>query len=1464
MVHAYGFVVMDAKGYLMSYNPRTHAKKSVTNFPVAADGASYQQVVETDMHRRKLPRRSNGSACSDWHWETDGQHRFTKLPGGITDKTMRALGEKIGKTRWHVERDRRYDAVWAQHRAQLDKHQTFRNFEYQREDEDGKPVVLCISGEPVVDYNGKFTGYRGIAIDITAHKQAEAELRVSEARFRTVVTALAEGVVLYDIDGCIANCNASAEGILGKSLAEMRGLSSVASDWEVLREDGSVMPEDEQPAVVARLTGSAQFNRIVCYRRPDLSILWTRTNVQPLFEGPSRMLTGFASSFTDITQSKRAEMEIVRLNVELENRVSRRTAQLELANKELEAFSYSVAHDLRSPLITIDGYCALLEKELTPEASERVRGFLTRIRKGVQRMGELTDGLLSLANLSRTNLRWGSVDMSAEVTKVIRQLSEGEPSRVLLATVEPDMVAHGDASLLREVLENLLANAWKFSSKKPQTRISVGSEIGADLQVTYFVQDNGAGFDMAYADKLFGAFERLHSPEEFAGSGIGLATVNRIITRHGGKIWAHSIVGEGSTFYFTLGVEETHLPEINANLTSMPLGIGPKVSLANGDHDSTLTDHQFTNAFEHSAIGMALVDLESRPIRVNASLCQMLGYSKAEMLSSGVRNINHPDDIEWDILQRNRALAGEIENYQWEKRCIHKAGHIVWGNLTCSLVRDTDRKPLLFILQIQDMTERKAAEQALLEREERFRALTELSSDWFWEQDVNFRFVEVIGEAADTVKFARQDVTGMARWELDHTTMEESVWLAHKAQLERHEVFRDFEITLLDSNGELRYESISGVPIFDAMGCFTGYRGTGRDITEIRQISDALRVSESQLRQITDAVPALIAYVDANQCYGFHNRAYEEAFGLSKDEIDGKTVQDVMGDELYEKVRLRVSEVLSGYPVVYERTQQNARGENRDYVVQYFPRYGDGNEEDDVIGFYSLANDVTELKRIDRMKSEFVSTVSHELRTPLTSIRGSLGLISGGAAGPLPDAMKNLVAIAKNNCERLIRLINDMLDIDKIESGKMRLELQEIELKPLLIQALEANEGFAGTKSVSLRLDCSDEPISVNVDSDRLMQVMTNLLSNAINYSPAGGVVEVHLLRAGAGVRVEIKDKGPGIPEEFHHRIFQKFSQADSSDTRQKEGTGLGLNISRAIVACFGGSIGFNTEAGVGTTFFFELPECRGLCAPVVRSERRVSGRPAVLVCEDDHDIARLIGMMLDKGGFDTDTAYSAEQALELLETSSYAAMTVDLNLPDRDGAALIDRLRSQPSTADMPIIVVSAMVEEGRLQLSHNPLTVSDWLEKPIDENRLIRGLQRAVARMEGLKPRILHVEDDPDIQQIAAAIVQEFADTECASTLEDARGRLREQHFDLILLDLKLGNHSGWDLVPDIDALYTRPPVIIFSAEEVIPPEGRQVEAVLVKTCTSNAELLNTIKRILYTPKDCAPHAPLMFIRN
>ncbi|GAB3468772.1 PAS domain S-box protein [Polaromonas eurypsychrophila] len=1438
------------------------ASGKVNHLLITAEDITERRAAEARLRQSELQFRSLTQLSSDWYWETDDQFRLSSLSGGDSEEARQKIAEYIGKTRWDIDQGLANKALWQNHRALLERHETFHDFEYEREGVDGKVEVLCISGEPFFDASGKFAGYRGVGSDITARKRIETALRASETRFRAVVAALAEGVVMRDAVGRIVDCNASAERILGKTLAEMRGLAAVRMDWQRLREDGSLLPDEEMPSVAASRTGLPQSNVVICYRKPEGAPLWALINVQPLFEGGTTVPTGFVTTITDISKRKQAEMEIVRLNVDLENRVLRRTAQLEAANQELEAFSYSVAHDLRSPLSSINGFCALLQKALPVDTSEKANHYLLRIRAGVQRMGELTDGLLSLAQLSRTSLRWETVDISAEAAQLVRQYAERDAGRVVKVTVEPGLLVRADPALLRQVLENLIANAWKFSSKTPLASITIGKETGADKQAVYFVRDNGAGFDMAYVDKLFGTFQRLHSPDEFSGSGIGLATVKRIIIRHGGRIWAESVVGEGSTFYFTLGSEQVKVtPSDDAGIALAGLPRSSRLFTYNGELSGTavqsgmvssdndafaLSDRQFSNAFEHSAIGMALVAIDSRRLRVNSAFCQMLGYSEAEMLSRTVYDVTHPDDLEFDLQQRKRALAGEIETYQWEKRYFHKSGRIVWAHLSCSLVRDADRRPLLFISQVQDITERKNAEVVLRESEERFRALTELSSDWFWEQDENFRFVQISGELrhAHTAAFSGNAAIGQTRWELPHVNMSDEVWAAHKAQLERHEIFRDFEVTRLDHNGGIRYVTLSGVPIFDASGRFTGYRGTGRDNTEMRRVSEALRSSEAQLREITDTVPALIAYIDAGHHFRFHNRAYEEAFGRAYEEIDGKHMREVMGAQFYESLRARVDEVLSGYPVVYERTQVTARGGHRDYVVNYFPRYSD--EDGRVIGFYSLASDVTELKRIDRMKSEFVSTVSHELRTPLTSIRGSLGLISGGVAGQLPEAVKTLVGIAKNNCERLIRLINDILDIEKIESGKMRLDLQVVALKPLMVQALAANEGFGAAQNVGLNLHFPDDELQVHADSDRLIQVVTNLLSNAMKFSPSGNPVEVHVTRDGIGVRVEVRDRGPGIPEEFHKRIFQKFSQADSSDTRQKGGTGLGLNISRAIVERMGGHIGFHTKVDVGTIFFFELPEWKDLPEPVP-SPTLPSGRPRVLVCEDDRDIARLICMMLEKGGFEADKVYNAAQAQACLALNSYAAMTVDLKLPDQDGITLIRTLRSQENTRNLPIVVVSAMAGEGQIQFNNQLLSVSNWLDKPIDENLLILGLRRAIDGMAEGKPRILHVEDDLDIQRITAAIMQDFATFEFAATLDEARVRLLNQRFDLVLLDLTLPGGSGWDLLADIEALDRPPPVVVFSATEVDRDESSRAAAVLVKAQTSNDELLQTLQRVL-----------------
>jgi CheY-like chemotaxis protein len=333
-----------------------------------------------------------------------------------------------------------------------------------------------------------------------------------------------------------------------------------------------------------------------------------------------------------------------------------------------------------------------------------------------------------------------------------------------------------------------------------------------------------------------------------------------------------------------------------------------------------------------------------------------------------------------------------------------------------------------------------------------------------------------------------------------------------------------------------------------------------------------------------------------------------------------------------------------------------------------------------------VLHDISVRRDVERMKAEFVSTISHELRTPLTSIAGSLTLIAGGAAGEIPQKAARLVGIARQNSERLIRLINDILDLEKAEVGKLDFALKVRSLRAEVASAAEFNRGFAQGLGVAIELEEGDDA-DVLIDSDRFTQVLTNLISNGAKFSPPGGVVRVRIEREQpADVRVTVSDNGPGIPPEFCTRIFQKFAQADASDSRAKGGTGLGLSIAKTITEKLGGRIGFDTTPGKGTSFYIILrvhgrssveaqSKASGADAlvEVERDTPRSRGGelPQILHVEDDLSLTAIVHEAMSRNAVVT-SARSIAAARRQLAANHFDAVILDMTLPDGSGLDLL------------------------------------------------------------------------------------------------------------------------------------------------------------------------------------------------
>jgi hypothetical protein len=607
-----------------------------------------------------------------------------------------------------------------------------------------------------------------------------------------------------------------------------------------------------------------------------------------------------------------------------------------------------------------------------------------------------------------------------------------------------------------------------------------------------------------------------------------------------------------------------------------------------------------------------------------------------------------------------------------------------------------------------------------------------------------------------------------------------------------------------------------------------------RDVTERLRNEAATRESEARYRQLLEHAADAILTADAKgNCVGANARACS-LLRRQEHELLGIPLRSLFiarDDE----TAARLSALAVGDVVLAEDI--GVRGDNTQVPVELSIGMLPAG------GMQVIARDITSRKELERLKAEFVSVVSHELRTPLTSIRGALGLLASGRLDATPATSARMLDLAVTNTDRLIRLINDILDVERIESGAVAMERSWCSATDIANHVAEALRPVAERANVELKVVA--RPTMAWADADRLTQTITNLVGNAIKFSPPDSTVEIRVSADTRDVRFEVHDAGRGIPPEKIDSIFERFQQVDASDSRAKGGTGLGLSISRSIVRQHGGKIWVESTLGQGSTFCLTLP-----LPPTPRPEPVAPSSERIIICDDDPAFLEVLREMLEHRGYAVSTATSGLQLIELVKTSRPNAIFVDMVMRGLSGRETIEALHGDETTRGIPTIVMSGAMPVQDAQR----VGALDWLSKPIDDAALSRALALVSNPAIVETGRVLIVEDDRALAQVVAATLESRG--YAVNVVHSGGDALACHHAvgaDIVIVDHGLGDMTGLDVLEWIrrESGPNGIPAIMYTAADLDIITRDRVEdagaVIAIKSRTSPDALVQLVTRLL-----------------
>jgi PAS domain S-box-containing protein len=599
-------------------------------------------------------------------------------------------------------------------------------------------------------------------------------------------------------------------------------------------------------------------------------------------------------------------------------------------------------------------------------------------------------------------------------------------------------------------------------------------------------------------------------------------------------------------------------------------------------------------------------------------------------------------------------------------------------------------------------------------------------------------------------------------------------------------------------HGRITAEDVLRVGVFVAVSLAIAFIADQLEKSkrELQQALQAERESRARIRAITDGVDEALLLVSPDQRILDINQRYAEIFGVPRERIVGQRLEDTRTfyDQIFADADGLYELMLAG--------NGDTQGEFKQFVVQNWPQARElqlfstpVRDERGSLGRLFVFRDVTHEREVDRMKTEFVSLASHELRTPLTSIKGFTQMVLDGDAGEINEEMQEYLGIVLSNAERLVALVNDLLDISRIESGRVQLKAETVDLNEVVKTVADTMQQKIKEKAQTLALEIDPAATSVVGDKDKLVQVLTNYVSNAYKYTQAGGSIRVTIKSQGECALVAVSDNGYGMAPEDQARLFTRFYRVDGAATRAVGGTGLGLSIVKQLVELQGGHVGVQSVLGAGSTFWFTVPLAGAPAGPVAVPAAEVPspGAPgrSILVVEDDADIARLIAHHLQGAGYAVRTARTADEAWASLNVELPDLITLDVDVHDRHGDELARRLQTDPLTSDIPVLILSVLaVDPAAMQLG------AYALPKPVDEQQLVDAVTRTLAGSR--RGPVLVIDDDAGVRSLLeTALARQGFEVDTAADCESGMALAGARRPGLILLDIRLPGTDGFDVL-------------------------------------------------------------------